>query len=71
MKTDLTPEQVATQLSWKQRIESLIDDAYDDGVIISIALVPNRPLAMGNYTQVVDVRPRRVLATPIDRTGGA
>lgn len=71
MKTDLTPDQLFKQLKWKEITHALIADAAADGVIISIALVPNRPLAMGNYTQVVDVRPRRVLATPIDRTGGA
>lgn len=71
MKTDQTPEQLIAQINWKNRAERLIAEAADDGVIITVDLVPNRPLAMGNYKQVVDVRPRRVLATPIDRTGGA
>jgi hypothetical protein len=40
----------------KEEAEDLIMRALQAGVILTIDLVPNTPLAMGNYTQRVDVR---------------
>lgn len=40
--------------------EALIAHAHRLGLVLTIDLVPNKPLAMGNYTPVVNVRPINV-----------
>lgn len=44
-------------LQWRALIESILEDARFFGHIITVETVPGQPLAMGNYTQRVDVRP--------------
>lgn len=48
-----------TEKSVMLRALELIDLAKRSGVVLTIELKPNLPLAMGNYEMVVDVRPAR------------
>jgi hypothetical protein len=42
-----------------QRAYDLINEARDDGQVLTIELVPLDPLAMGHYEMVADLRPKR------------
>jgi len=44
----------------KLMVEQLIQLAAKDGFVVTVELKPLKPLAMGNYETVVDVRPARV-----------
>jgi hypothetical protein len=46
---------------------NLIHEAARKGFVLTIDLVPLKPLAMGHYNMRPDVRPARVRAEPIDR----
>ncbi len=48
------------------RLWHLIEDAKRNKLVITIDLVPNKPLAMGNYEMRPDVRQARERATPRD-----
>ena len=41
-------------------LEGIVRAAEADGLIITIEQVPLKPLAMGHYTTVVSVQPKRV-----------
>ena len=56
MSTAMTPEILERVRIGLQRI---IDEAYEDGIVITVECVPNTPLAMGHYTPTVHVRERR------------
>lgn len=59
------PEPTALQAkldAYQRAVNALVMQAYRDGVVIDVAIVPNQPFAMGWYTPVVSARPRRELA---------
>lgn len=56
--TFLTPEQLHAMAAQniKDRLQHLLNDADHLGLVVTIALEPRQPLAMGHYTPVVCVR---------------
>lgn len=44
---------------YEQKLRALVADMRLAGYVATIELVPEQPLAMGNYRMVVDVRPGR------------
>jgi hypothetical protein len=44
---------------YKEVFESLVDEAKDAGLVVTIHLKPETPLAMRNYKPVVEVRGKR------------
>lgn len=52
-----------------ERVYDLIDEARDAGQVLTIDLVPLKPLAMGHYEMVADLRPKRERAQPVNVTG--
>lgn len=48
---------------YKQQLDEMIREAEADGVVLTIELVNEKPLAMGNHHMVSDVREKRKLAT--------
>lgn len=47
--------------------ELMAAEAREDGFVLTIETKPRKPLAMGHYDIVVNVRPARVLDEPIVR----
>ncbi|ALA45491.1 hypothetical protein ADP65_00022 [Achromobacter phage phiAxp-3] len=48
-----------------QELCRLIQTAQQAGVVCRVDLVPTKPLRMGGYTMVTDVRPTRQMEEPI------
>lgn len=46
----------------KKAAAALVGQAREYGLVLTIEIVPDKPLAVGNYHEVVSVRPARVLA---------
>jgi hypothetical protein len=42
-----------------EEIERLMHIAHQQGYVITVALRPLKPLAMGHHKQVIEIRPRR------------
>lgn len=47
---------------FRNRAEHLVSEAAKHGVVLTVSQAPLKPLAMGNYETVVDVRPAREMA---------
>lgn len=62
MNRPYQPEQVA---EIQRRAEQLIELARAGGVVLTIELVPRKPLAMGNHTMVASAYPARQLEIPL------
>lgn len=67
IKEQVTLEKRQDMEHYRRAAQALVRDALDHGVVVTVSIKPRRPLAMGNYDLVVDVRERRVLAEPIVR----
>lgn len=46
----------------KKSAAALVAQARECGLVLTVEIVPDKPLAMGNYHEVVSVRPARALA---------
>lgn len=56
---DLQPRSGAAMEYIGNRARQVVDDAAQLAVVLTVRQVPRRPLAMGNYETVVEVRPAR------------
>lgn len=43
----------------QEKVQALVDEALEEGFVVSVDTKPLRPLAMGNYRVVVEVREAR------------
>lgn len=48
--------------AYEQKVRALVERAIDDGFVITVEQVPDKPLAMGNYHHHIEVREMRKLA---------
>ncbi len=46
----------------KDMVETLVKSASELGLVLTVTQQPRKPLAMGNYETVVEVRPAREMA---------
>lgn len=60
----LTEAAATAALDLETRVQRLIEDASIAGQVVTISTEARRPLAMGNYRLVYDIRPGRARATP-------
>lgn len=59
-----TKEQERVAEGLGHAVMAVVDEALSMGYVITVELVPDMPLAMGNYHSNVTVRKRREMASP-------
>jgi hypothetical protein len=43
----------------RRSLDELVQNFWDAGIVVTVELMPQQPLAMGNYKPVVSLRPVR------------
>lgn len=68
---DVSVTQLNDMDYYQSQVANLLQEALNDGVVITVSNPPNWPPAMGNYDLVVSARPRRLVhCKTCDGAGG-